>query len=214
MRHRRIKGKDAIIERCGDFIVPGDPRDFKGRWGEIFQNKYPIRLEIGSGKGQFICTKAELDPDINYLACEGLDNVYIRICEKITDGNLKNIKIIPCWMDHAEEFFASAELDALYINFCDPWPKKRHIKRRLTERRKLEEYKQILGPGKFIQFKTDNDALFDFSIEEFDAAGLKLIEMSRDLHNSPYEVYNVHTEYEDKFSGSGKSINYCLLETQ
>lgn len=213
MRHRRIKGKDAVFERCGNFLIQGESRELKGSWGTLFQNNRPIRLEIGSGKGQFICAQAELHPDINFLACEGHSDVYVRICEKIMDRELENIRIIPCWMDRAAEFFASAELDALYINFCDPWPKKRHIKRRLTERGKLEEYKQILGPGKLIQFKTDNDALFDFSLEEFKAAGLKLIAMSRDLHNSSYEKLNVHTEYEDKFSRQGGNINYCLLKT-
>ena len=117
-------------------------------------------------------------------------------------------------MDHATEFFEDGELGKVFINFCDPWPKKRHIKRRLTNRDKLTEYCKVLGEGKLVQFKTDNDPLFEFTLEEIEALGLEMLEMTRDLQNSPYEEGNVHTEYEDKFSGFGKTINYVVVRTK
>ena len=213
MRHRRVNNKEAVFEAAHDYIIQGDPRDNKGRWRDVFGNDRPIRLEIGSGKGQFMTGQARLHPEVNFLACEGLPDVYVRICEKITELGLTNLRVIPTWMDHASEFFAPAELDEVFINFCDPWPKKRHIKRRLTNREKLAEYKEILGPDKLIQIKTDNDPLFEFTLEEAEAAGLITLEMSRDLHSSPYNANNIPTEYEDKFAGNGKSINYLLAKT-
>jgi len=212
MRHRRVNGKEEVFDACRDYIIQGDPRDNKGKWHEVFGNNNPIWLEIGSGKGQFMTSQAKLHPDVNFLACEGLPDVYVRICEKITEQGLSNLRVIPCWMDHALEFFEDEEIDFVFINFCDPWPKKRHIKRRLTNREKLGEYIRVLGKGKHIQIKTDNDPLFDFTLEEVEAVGLKTLEMSRDLHNSPYSDTNIPTEYEDKFSENGITINYILTE--
>ena len=213
MRHRRVNGKEEVFEAARDFIIQGDPRDNKGKWKEVFGNDRPIRLEIGSGKGQFMTGQALRHPGVNFLACEGLPDVYVRICEKITELGLTNLRVIPTWMDHASEFFAPGELDQIFINFCDPWPKKRHIKRRLTNRDKLAEYKEVLGPGKLFQVKTDNDPLFEFTLEEIDAAGYITLEISRDLHSGPYNENNIPTEYEEKFAGSGKSINYLLART-
>lgn len=214
MRHRRVNGKEEVFEACSKYLIAGDPKDNKGKWKEVFGNDHPIELEIGSGKGQFMTANAALHPERNYLACEGLSDVYVRICEKIIEMGLTNLRVIPCWMDHASEFFEDGELSGIYINFCDPWPKKRHIKRRLTNREKLGEYKNIVGPGNFIQIKTDNDPLFDFTLEEIEAADLDLLECSRDLHSSPYAEKNIRTEYEDKFSGSGKSINYAFCKVK
>lgn len=212
MRHRRAKGKEQVFEACSQYIIQGDPRELKGKWQSAFEKAQPIQLEIGSGKGQYITTLAEMNPDMNFLACEGLDDVYVRILEKVAEKGLKNLRLIPCFMDNACEFFEDGELSKIYINFCDPWPKKRHIKRRLTERGKLMQYKRIVGKGNHIQLKTDNDDLFEFSLEEFEAAELTILEMSRDLHNSPYAEKNIKTEYETKFSGFGKSINYALTQ--
>ena len=213
MRHRIVRGKEAVLTSGKKYLIEGDPRENKGRWKTLFGNDHPIWLEIGSGKGQFLCTEAQLHPEKNFLACEGIDDVYVRIVEKCQELNLTNLLIIPCFMDHATEFFENEELEKVFINFCDPWPKKRHIKRRLTNRDKLTEYTQILGTGKLIQFKTDNDDLFDFTLEEIEAVGFEILELSRDLKNSQYEATNVHTEYEDKFTGFGKSINYVVMRT-
>lgn len=214
MRHRIVRTKEATLAAGPEYIVPGEPRDNKGKWKALFKNDNPIWLEIGSGKGQFLTGLAKLHPEINFLACEGLDDVYVRIVEKCLADNINNLLIIPCFMDHATEFFEDGELDKVFINFCDPWPKKRHIKRRLTNRDKLTEYCKVLGEEKFIQFKTDNDPLFEFTLEEIEALGLEMLEMTRDLAKSPYEEKNIHTEYEDKFSGFGKSINYVVIKTK
>ena len=214
MRHRIVRTKENTLANGQQFIVSGEPRDNKGKWRALFENDNPIWLEIGSGKGQFLCTQALNHPEKNFLACEGLDDVYVRIIEKCIAENITNLKIIPCFMDHATEFFEDGELEKIFINFCDPWPKKKHIKRRLTNRDKLGEYKRIVGEGNLIQFKTDNDPLFEFTLEEVEAADLETVEMTRDLKNSIYELGNVHTEYEDKFTGYGKTINYIVCRVK
>lgn len=214
MRHRIVRTKETTLANGQQFIVSGEPRDNKGKWRSLFENDNPIWLEIGSGKGQFLCTQALNHPEKNFLACEGLDDVYVRIIEKCIEHNITNLKIIPCFMDHATEFFEDGELEKIFINFCDPWPKKKHIKRRLTNRDKLGEYKRIVGEGNLIQFKTDNDPLFEFTLEEVEAADLETVEMTRDLKNSIYELGNVHTEYEDKFTSFGKTINYIVCRVK
>ncbi|MDO5331918.1 MAG: tRNA (guanosine(46)-N7)-methyltransferase TrmB [Bacillota bacterium] len=214
MRHRIVRTKESTLDHGGQYIISGQPRDNKGQWKKVFENENPIWLEIGSGKGQFLCTQAINHPEKNFLACEGLDDVYVRIIEKCIENKITNLKIIPCFMDHATEFFEDGELEKIFINFCDPWPKKKHIKRRLTNRDKLEEYKRIIGKGNLIQFKTDNDPLFEFTLEEVDAADLETLEMTRDLKNSIYELSNIHTEYEDKFTGVGKTINYIVCRVK
>jgi len=214
MRHRRVNGKEQVFEACSKYIIQGDPRDNKGMWKKsIFENDNPIWLEIGSGKGQFLSSQAKLHPEVNFLACEGLPDVYVRICEKILDMGLTNLRVIPCFMDDATEFFEEKELDRIFINFCDPWPKKKHIKRRLTNREKLSAYFNVLGPGKLYQLKTDNGPLFEFSVAEADAVGFETLEISRDLHSSPYSEKNIPTEYEDKFANNGITINYLLCKT-
>jgi len=214
MRHRIVRSKETTLEKGKQFVIQGEPRDNKGSWKKLFENDNPIWLEIGSGKGQFLCGQAKLHPEKNFLACEGLADVYCRIVEKCLNENITNLRVIPCFMDHATEFFEDGELEKVFINFCDPWPKKRHIKRRLTNREKLEEYKRVLGQGKLIQFKTDNDPLFEFTLEEVEAVNLETLEMTRDLKNSEYENGNVHTEYEDKFTGFGKTINYIVCKVK
>ena len=214
MRHRIVKGKEVVFENGARFIVQGDPKENKGKWRSLFENDAPIWLEIGSGKGQFLCTQARLHPEKNFIACEGLEDVYVRIIEKCLEYDLKNLLLIPCFMEHSTDYFEDEELEKVFINFCDPWPKKRHIKRRLTNRDNLNEYKKILGEGKLIQFKTDNDPLFEFSVEEINEVGFEILEITRDLRNSQYEEGNVHTEYEDKFTGFGKTINYVVCKTK
>ena len=173
--------------------------------------KSPLFLEIGSGKGAFITQLALQNPDKFYLACEGGININVRILQKAAELNLQNLKVITEYITVPTDWFAPNTLDGIYINFCDPWPKDRHAHRRLTYRNLLEGYKTIAKPGAFLQFKTDNDALFEWSLEEFKAADLLILEMSRDLHNSGFAEKNIPTEYETKFASAGKSINYAKL---
>lgn len=187
-------------------------KEIKGHWHEFFGSDAPIRLEVGSGKGQFICGMAERHPDVNFIACECLPDVYVRILEKIRDRGLRNVRLIGEWMSDPLEYFDEGEIAGVYINFCDPWPKTRHEKRRLTNRRKLKAYGIIMGGKGEIAFKTDNDALFEWSLGEIAACGLRVLEFSRDLENSEFAKDNIMTEYEEKFSGSGKNINYVKAE--
>ncbi len=199
-----------MFEELRAYLVT-EPETMAGSWQSLFACEQPISLEIGSGKGQFLCAMAEAHPERNFLACEGLDDVYLRILEKIRDRQLTNLRVIGAWMKEPVRCFAAGEVDRLYINFCDPWPKKRHTKRRLTNRTMLEQYKTILSPGGLIEFKTDNDDLFEFSLEEFDAVGLETLAVTHDLHDSPWNAENMPTEYEDKFAGVGKNINFARL---
>ena len=210
MRHRTVKGKEAVFEECAGFMIT-DPAAVRGRWGEVFGNDHPVSLEIGSGKGQFICAMAQAFPERNFIACEGLADVYVRIFEKIRDRGLTNLRVICAWMNEPLEYFEPGEVASLYINFCDPWPKKRHTKRRLTYRKRLEQYREILADGGIIEFKTDNDPLFDFSLEEFSACGMQLLAISRDLHSDPLCEDNLPTEYEEKYAQKGKSINFARV---
>ncbi|MCR5182866.1 MAG: tRNA (guanosine(46)-N7)-methyltransferase TrmB [Clostridia bacterium] len=209
MRQRNIKDLDNRIEQNSTYLVR-EPRAMKGRWHEVFGNDRPIYLEIGSGKGRYIMTRAEADPEGNFIACEGREAVGLRILEKTEEAKLPNVRAVLCYMDDCREFFEAGELDGIYLNFSDPWPKGRHAKRRLTYGRNLEAMMDVLKPGAAIEFKTDNDPLFEFSVEEIAAQGYEILEMTRDLHGqgSEFESKKYITEYEAKFLSSGKNINY------
>ncbi len=209
MRQRNIKDLDNRIEQNSTYLVR-EPRAMKGRWHEVFGNDRPIYLEIGSGKGRYIMTRAEADPEGNFIACEGRETVGLRILEKTEEAKLPNVRAVLCYMDDCREFFGAGELDGIYLNFSDPWPKGRHAKRRLTYGRNLEAMMDVLKPGAAIEFKTDNDPLFEFSVEEIAAQGYEILEMTRDLHGpvSEFESKKYITEYEAKFLSSGKNINY------
>lgn len=205
MRQRRVKNRDSILLICQDYKYE------KTSEKPIFDK--PTYLEIGSGKGQFLTQMALLHPQNNYLACEGGLNINIRILQKAEELKLQNLKVITEYIINPTEWFAADSLAGIYINFCDPWPKDRHAHRRLTYRNLLEQYKIIAKPGAFLEFKTDNDELFEWSLLEFEAAGLMpAAEFTRDLWNSEFAEKNVHTEYEDKFGMNGKTINYIKLK--
>ena len=209
MRQRNIKDLDKRIEENSAYMVR-EPREFRGRWHEVFGNDRPIYLEIGSGKGRYIMSRAEAEPDRNFIACEGREAVGLRILEKTQEAALPNVRVLLCYMDDCREFFKEGELDGIYLNFSDPWPKGRHAKRRLTYSRNLEAMMDVLKPGATIEFKTDNDELFGFSMEEIEAMGYEVLETTRDLHarDSEFESKRYITEYEAKFLSSGKNINY------
>ncbi len=213
MRQRAIAGKDRILQECGEYLVK-DVAALRGRWRSLYEGgaDRPLHLEIGSGKGQFITALAEAHPDIDYLACEGGTYIYIRILQKAKELGLANLKVLPFYLHDPCEIFSDGEIDRLYLNFSDPCPKKRHAKRRLTHRRYLAQYRRIASPGAELFFKTDNDDLFAFSLEEFEAEGLPLLARSDDLWNSPYAEDNVPTEYEERFARGGKTIHYARVK--
>ena len=208
MRLRNIPGADEAIADSPHCIQ--EPMAEKGRWHLIFGNENPIHIEIGMGKGQFIMKLAKEHPDINYIGIERYSSVLLRALQKMEQNPLPNIKFI-C-MDAADvaEVFAKDEVDRIYLNFSDPWPKDRHAKRRLTSRQFFARYDQILKKEGHLEFKTDNQDLFTFSLEEVPEAGWKLDASTRDLHHDAVlNEGNVMTEYEEKFSSKGNPI--CKL---
>lgn len=212
MRQRNIKNLSERIEQNSRLLIE-EPGDCKGRWAEIFGNGNPIYLEIGCGKGNFITKHAFAEPDCNFIACEGQMSVVLRALEKAEASGSGNLRVFIDFVNDLEDYFEVGELSGIYLNFSDPWPKARHAKRRLTYRGRLQNYKKVLKPDGFIEFKTDNEGLFAFTLEEIEACGYEMIEMSRDLHGEAQGVHGEKsrcfmTEYEERFSGQGKNINF------
>lgn len=213
MRQRNIKNLSERIEQNSRLLIE-EPGDCKGRWAEIFGNGNPIYLEIGCGKGNFITKHAFAEPDCNFIACEGQMSVVLRALEKAEASGSGNLRVFIDFVNDLEDYFEVGELSGIYLNFSDPWPKARHAKRRLTYRGRLQNYKKVLKPDGFIEFKTDNEGLFAFTLEEIEACGYEMIEMNRDLHGEAQGVHGEKsrcfmTEYEEKFSGQGKNINFA-----
>ena len=210
MRLRNVRGaRKAMID--SKYTV-NEPEQYKGRWNEFFGNNNPIRLEIGTGKGKFLMTLATQNPDINYIGIEKYSSVLVRALEKQNELELPNVIFIRMDAEHIEEIFANGEIDRIYLNFSDPWPKDRHAKRRLTSRQFFARYNDILAADGRVEFKTDNRALFDFSVEEVKEAGWKLTAVTYDLHNDAMNEGNVMTEYEIRFSQMGTPINKLIAE--
>lgn len=183
MRQRNIKNLDERIEANANYLIE-DPRACRGHWREIFKNDHPIYLEIGCGKGKFITAHAEREPNCNFIACEGQASVVLRALEKAEEKSLDNLRVFIDYVHDLSDYFAQGEIAGIYLNFSDPWPKARHAKRRLTYHKRLQNYKQVLQTGGFIEFKTDNEALFEFTLEEIKQCGYPIVEMTRDLHRS------------------------------
>ena len=220
MRQHVLRHKEQIIEENKKYIV-SDPTEMKGKWHSLFcegpgfdcpdLSALPLFVEVGSGKGQFITQTALAHPDRIFLACEGAVNVYPRILQKAGAMKLPNLRVISKYIIDPADCFDPGELQGVYINFCDPWPKDRYSHRRLTHVSKLLSYKRILSPGATLEFKTDNDELFDFSLEQLKLAGLEASIIERDLHGSSLAADNIETEYEQKFAQTGKTINYLKI---
>ncbi|MCQ2421967.1 MAG: tRNA (guanosine(46)-N7)-methyltransferase TrmB [Lachnospiraceae bacterium] len=208
MRLRNIPG--AREEMLVNPYVVQNPEEKKGHWQEFFGNNHPIHIEIGMGKGQFIMALAAANPDINYLGIEKYSSVLLRALEKQAELQLPNLRFIRLDAEYATDVFDREEIHRIYLNFSDPWPKDRHAHRRLTSDRFLARYTEFLRSDGYIAFKTDNRELFDFSVETAEQCGWELSAVTYDLHHSPYEEGNFHTEYEDRFSALGKPI--CRLE--
>ncbi len=207
MRLRNVPGaRETIIEN--QFSIQ-QPEQMKGKWAEVFQNDHPIHIEVGMGKGQFIIEMARRNPEVNYIGIEKYSSVLVRAVEKLEDFEQDNLRLIRMDAENIEEVFDKDEVDRIYLNFSDPWPKDRHAKRRLTSTRFLERYNNILTPEGRVMFKTDNKDLFDFSLEQVEEAGWILENHTYDLHHSEYNEGNVMTEYEEKFSAKGNPI--CRL---
>lgn len=181
-----------------------EPLSMKGKWKEYFKNDNPVYVEIGCGKGGFITENAKRYKDVNFVGIERQTTVAGIAARKI-DENEENIAIICGYAEKLSDIFEVGEISRIYLNFSDPWPKKRWAKRRLTHRNFLERYKDVLGESGEVFFKTDNRGLFEFSLNEFCADDWNLSNISLDLHNSDFEG-NIMTEYEEKFSSKGMPI--------
>ena len=241
MRQRRLKDLDEKLKELGPYLDT-DGRQNKGKWREVFAEsavassgeltmmlfegvmtedeveediidpEAKLCLELGCGKGRFLDGKAESEPDSMFIGAEGQESVIVRAAEKVRDSGRWNVYLIADYIHDVREYFEEGELDIVYLNFCDPWPKAKHMKRRLTYRENLQAYMDVLGDGGAIEFKTDNDGLFDFTVEEAEAMGYNIVEMTRDLAASGLEAAEHRTEYEEKFIEQGIPIKYLRIE--
>ena len=204
MRVRNRKGATELLEAHPQYVIL-NPADAKGRWQEIFGNDHPIHVEVGSGKGAFVSGMAKANPEINYIGIDIQKSVLSYALDKVLATDVPNIKLL--WVDGSDltDYFEDGEIDRLYLNFSDPWPKKRHEKRRLTYQSFLATYQQILPENGEIHFKTDNRGLFEYSLVSFSQYGMKLKGVWLDLHANDFED-NVLTEYEQKFANKGQVI--------
>ncbi len=215
MRLKNVPGSREAVANSELAIT--EPSEYKGRWASsVFDNKAPIRIEVGMGKGKFITTLAAQNPGINYIGIEKYSSVLIRALEKVEDEPLSNLRFIRMDAEEIGSVFEKGEVDRIYLNFSDPWPKDRHAKRRLTSGRFLERFENILTRGGLIEFKTDNRALFDYSLEEARDNGWEIISYSYDLHNDAGLCEgNIMTEYEEKFSAAGNPIcKYVITKSE
>lgn len=203
MRLKNVKNASEKIKESKYVIV--NPQDNKGNWKEIFNNDNPIHIEIGTGKGKFIIEMALKYTDVNFVGIEKYNSVLLRAAEKLEDINIPNLKLIAVNADHIEDIF-NKEVNRIYLNFSDPWPKDRHYKRRLTSPDFLTKYDRVFKNTMEIHQKTDNINLFDFSIKSLQEHGYELSNVTYDLANSNI-ADNITTEYEEKFSKNGVKIN-------
>lgn len=207
MRMRRKKNLGPRMEACAAWQIK-DPKALRGNWRSLMPGAKELRLELGCGKGRFTCQTAAANPDILFVAVERVPDAMVMAMEKARDMGLTNVFYVDADAALLPEFFAPEEVDLIYINFCDPWPPKRHAKRRLTHRNFLKLYREVLKEKGQIHFKTDNAPLFEFSVLEFPEAGYDLEEVTRDLHANG--VCGIMTDYEEKFHNLGTRINRCV----
>jgi tRNA (guanine-N7-)-methyltransferase len=213
MRQRKVKNEEERLAEHHQYLIE-DPKAQKGNWRRVFENGNGIYAELGCGKGKFLMTLAEQNPDRNYIAIEGRGSIILRALEKATEEGLSNIVFVKEYVKDPEEYFAEDELSGIYLNFSDPWPKDRHAKRRLTHSRYLDGYRNVLEDCGCIEFKTDNIDLFNFANGEFESCGMKILESTEDLHSTELAARKVTTEYEDKFREEGRKINYCKVQVK
>ena len=212
MRLRNIPGSKEVI--ADSAYVIQDPQKNKGKWKEVFGNDHPVHIEVGMGKGRFIMDMARLHPENNYIGIEMYVSVLLRAVQKREkmEEELPNLYFVRMDARILPEVFEKGEVDRIYLNFSDPWPKDRHAKRRLTSRQFLERYSEILDSQGRVEFKTDNRGLFEFSLEEVKEAGWTLEAYTFDLHHEKEMMEgNVMTEYEEKFSSMGNPIHKMII---
>lgn len=205
MRLRNVKNSNEIIE-TGKYYIK-NPEDYKGKWNKLFKNNNPIYIEIGIGKGQFILNNALTYPNINYIGIEKYDSVIVRAIQKTNDIELNNLYLLKMDAINLLNVF-DKEIDTIYLNFSDPWPKKRHAKKRLTSEVFLSIYDKIFKNNKKIIMKTDNIDLFNYSLESLENNGYKIEYITNDL--SKENISNIMTEYEEKFTNLGIKINMLV----
>ena len=235
MRLRGRKGIRENLEQQPELVVL-DPKQYKGRWSELFGNDRPIHVELGMGKGQFISGMSVKYPDVNFIGMDMYDELIRRGSEKVRaihghvdqeaadasneadraveatpagEGISFNVRLALGNVEQIEEIFAPGEIERIYLNFSDPWPKKKHARRRLTHPRFLNKYSSILNKNGEIHFKTDSRSLFQFSLNSFAATGLQMNDISLSLHEDGINEKHVMTEYEGKFVGKGMPIHRC-----
>ena len=207
MRMRRKPNLKSRVERCASFLI-AEPQTLRSSWLEDFSFG-EIHIELGCGKGLFTVETAKSNPDIFFIALEKITNVLVIALERTEQTRLPNVRFINGLAEDFLDFFEAGEVSRIYINFCDPWPANRHAKRRLTGRRFLTLYRQVLKPGGEIHFKTDNSALFEFSLSEFEQFGFVLSEKTSDLHQ--FGSVGIMTDYEKNFHEQGLPIYRCVL---
>lgn len=208
MRLRNIPGADDAIA-SSEYCIQ-EPKLLRGSWQSAFPLSQPIHIEIGMGKGRFLMDMAAAHPDINYIGVERYSSVLLRALQKMELSPLPNLRFVCMDATEVTEVFDQGEVARIYLNFSDPWPKDRHSKRRLTSRQFFARYDQILAKEGHLEFKTDNQELFTFSLEEIPKAGWHLDAYTRDLHHDEVLNHgNIMTEYEEKFSSKGNPI--CKL---
>ncbi|GKQ42495.1 tRNA (guanine-N(7)-)-methyltransferase [Companilactobacillus sp. RD055328] len=208
MRLRNKPWSKKLIEENPDYILL-DPTDMAGRWQERFEKQHPIQLELGSGKGQFIIGMAQMYPEINFIAMEVQEGAIAFILRSQVELQLPNLQLVLANGRKLDEYFAENELDKMFLNFSDPWPKTRHEKRRLTYKDFLKQYKKVVKNDGYLQFKTDNQGLFEYSLASLNNFGMKYQRISLDLHNNEELMEtNIQTEYEQKFTKKGQRIYY------
>ena len=204
MRMRKKKNLIPRMDRCGDRLIQ-NPYERQGHWRDLMPNAREIRLELGCGKGRFTAGVAEAEPDVLFIAVEMVPDAMVVAMERCVNAGLNNVFFVDANADQLPYFFATGEIDRIYLNFSDPWPGKRHAKRRLTHGNFLKLYRQVLKMGGQIHFKTDNQPLFEFSVEEIPNFGFTLSELTRNLHE--HGPVGVMTDYEAKFHEQGLPIN-------
>lgn len=209
----RLRNKPWAQERMDEnpnYVIP-NPEEMKGKWQQAFSKPQPIHIEIGSGKGRFITEMAKANPEINYIGIEVYKSIIVDALDRAIAVDVPNVKLLNVNANDLEKYFDIHEVDRVYLNFSDPWPKTRHEKRRLTYSSFLKKYENILVRKGEIHFKTDNQGLFEYSLMSFSEYGLLLKYVSLDLHNSGFEG-NIMTEYEQKFSEKGHVIYRCEVK--
>ena len=206
MRMRRMKNLEPRMEKCADIRIL-EPAAYKGKWRSLMPECKALWVEVGCRKGKFTAETAEANPDVLLIAVERCREAMVVAMEKAKAMGLKNVYYIDMDVANIEEIFDRGEMDRLFINFPDPWPRKKNAKRRLTHRGFLHKYCHVVRAGGELHFKTDNAPLFEFSVEEFAACGLQVNNLTRDLHANG--IVGIMTGYEEKFHALGTPINRC-----